>query len=81
VRLREDRCQTPLEFKAWSQNLAHEQVLTTFCSYGTVPAHRQEEIFSSMRVVPGSQRASSGNAGVPDSDTIRRVLEHVAKSL
>ena len=34
-------CKTPEEFKAWSQNLGHEKVLTTFTSYGAVAAHRQ----------------------------------------
>jgi integrase len=31
---------TPEEMKAWSQNLGHSDVLTTFTSYGAVPAHR-----------------------------------------
>ena len=30
--------------KAWSQNLGHADVLTTFTSYGQVPAHRQGEL-------------------------------------
>lgn len=30
VRLGENLCQTPEQFKAWSQNLGHEGVLTTF---------------------------------------------------
>ena len=34
-------CQTPEEVKAWSQNLGHEGVLTTFYSYGTVAPGRQ----------------------------------------
>lgn len=29
-------CKTPEDFKAWSQNLSHEQVMTTFASYGKV---------------------------------------------
>jgi integrase len=29
-------CPTPEAFKAWSQNLGHEHVLTTFTSYGNV---------------------------------------------
>jgi integrase len=37
-------CRTPEEFKAWSQNLGHEQVLTTFASYGSVSANRQGDI-------------------------------------
>ena len=32
---------TPEEMKAWSQNLGHADVLTTFTSYGTVPVQRQ----------------------------------------
>jgi integrase len=40
----EQVCRTPEEFKAWSQNLGHEQVLTTFTSYGAVAAHRQAEL-------------------------------------
>ena len=42
------RCKTPEEYKAWSQNLGHENVLTTFCSYGDVSHHRQIEIIRSF---------------------------------
>lgn len=35
---------TPEEMKAWSQNLGHTDVLTTFLSYGQVPTHRQGEL-------------------------------------
>jgi integrase len=48
ARLGEKNCQTPEEFKAWSQNLGHEQVLTTLSSYGSVPEHRQAEIIKSL---------------------------------
>lgn len=41
-------CQTPEDFKAWSQNLGHEGVLTTFYSYGTVAPRRQGEIIKSL---------------------------------
>ena len=37
-------CHTPEEFKAWSQNLGHEQVMTTFSSYGHVATDRQAEL-------------------------------------
>jgi integrase/recombinase XerD len=46
--LGERTCKTPEEFKAWSQNLGHEQVLTTFGSYGEVAAHRQAEIMKAL---------------------------------
>jgi len=44
VRLGETMCKSAEEFKAWSQNLGHEQVLTTFLSYGSVTPTRQGEI-------------------------------------
>jgi integrase/recombinase XerD len=48
VQLGEKLCQTPEEFKAWSQNLGHEKVLTTFSSYGEVAAERQTEIIRQL---------------------------------
>lgn len=42
-------CRTPEEFKAWSQNLGHEHVLTTFTSYGAVASYRQAEIVGGLR--------------------------------
>jgi integrase len=41
-------CKSPEEYKAWSQNLGHENVLTTFSSYGDVAHHRQAEIIRSL---------------------------------
>jgi integrase len=41
-------CRTPEQFKAWSQNLGHEKVLTTFSSYGEVAAERQREIIREL---------------------------------
>jgi len=48
VRLGEDLCKTPEAFKAWSQNLGHEKVLTTFMSYGAVACDRQGEILRGL---------------------------------
>jgi integrase len=42
------KCRTPEQYKAWSQNLGHENVLTTFSSYGGVNDHRQAEIIRSF---------------------------------
>jgi hypothetical protein len=41
---------SPEEFKAWSQNLGHEQVLTTFMSYGKVAIERQGEIIRGIGI-------------------------------
>jgi integrase len=48
VRLGEQVCKTPEDFKAWSQNLGHEKVLTTLFSYGTVAYQRQGEIIKGL---------------------------------
>jgi integrase len=42
--LGEKVCRTPEDFKAWSQNIGHDKVLTTFFSYGEVGYQRQGEI-------------------------------------
>jgi len=48
VRLGEELCQSPEDFKAWSQNLGHEKVLVTFTSYGEVAPQRQSEIMQRL---------------------------------
>jgi hypothetical protein len=58
VRLGEDLCRSPEAFKAWSQNLGHEKVLTTFVSYGAVPCDRQGEILRGL--VTPQQPVQSG---------------------
>jgi integrase len=50
--LGERSCSTPEEFKAWSQNLGHEQVLTTLTSYGEVAPCRQAEIMRTLGARP-----------------------------
>jgi integrase len=48
VQLGERKCTTPEAFKAWSQNLGHEKVLTTLTSYGAVAPHRQAELIRGL---------------------------------
>jgi integrase len=48
VQLGQKVCKTPEQFKAWSQNLGHEKVLTTFLSYGEVACQRQGEIIRNL---------------------------------
>ena len=40
-------CSTAEEYKAWSQNFGHEQMMTTF-TYGQIDTHRQGEIVKGM---------------------------------
>jgi len=58
VRLGQDVCKSPEEFKVWSQNLGHEGVLTTFLSYGEVEYQRQGEI---MRALANRQSVQQPN--------------------
>jgi integrase len=49
-----DLCETAEHYKAWSQNLGHDHVLTTFTSYGDVSSPRQAEIIRAL-----AERATS----------------------
>jgi integrase len=42
-------CKSPEEFKAWSQNFGHENVMTTFNAYGKITAARQGELIRGLR--------------------------------
>jgi integrase/recombinase XerD len=64
-------CQTPEEFKAWSQNLGHENVMTTFSSYGQVNDRRQAEIIRSL----GREKPSSDR----DGNLVREIAKLVAR--
>src|SRR5690606_26554155 len=48
VQLGERICTTPEQFKAWSQNIGHESVLTTLPSYWKVSAARQAQLIREM---------------------------------
>jgi integrase/recombinase XerC len=59
VQLGQTLCKTPEQFKAWSQNLGHEEVLTTFRSYGAVGTRRQGEIIRDLANPKPSERADA----------------------
>jgi hypothetical protein len=59
VQFGQDICKSPEEFKAWSQNLGHEQVLTTFRSYGEVASHRQGEIIRGLAAPQSAARSDA----------------------
>jgi integrase/recombinase XerD len=48
VQLGKRLCRTPEEFEAWSKNLGHEHMLTTFRSYGNIDPHSQGELIKSV---------------------------------
>jgi integrase len=65
ARLGQEVCTSPEEYKAWSQNFGHAQVLTTFMSYGTVAPDRQGEIIRGLATAqpnPQSDRDAIADA-------------------
>src|SRR6476660_6926830 len=67
AQLGERLCRTPEEFKAWSQNLGHEQVLTTFSSYGQVAAERQAALIRRL--------AQRQGTNTPKAEMIDRMIQ------
>ncbi|WP_439497234.1 site-specific integrase [Bosea sp. (in: a-proteobacteria)] len=63
-------CATLEEHKAWSQNLGHEKLDTTFTHYGAVPGRRQAEIFAGLRA-----GVSRNPGGMSDQEVLRRAAE------
>lgn len=67
VQLGQDICISPEHFKAWSQNLGHEEVLTTFRSYGEVSTRRQGELIKGMR-------ATKPSSSMPDVSELAKAV-------
>ena len=63
VQLRQTLCWDAEQFKAWSQNLGHEGVLTTFLSYGAVAPRRQGQIIQTLAVGDDQQRGEAEVVG------------------
>jgi len=72
VRLGHQLCKSPEDLKAWSQNLGHEQVLTTLTSYGRVASDRQGEIIRGLGVA--RQSTQSGAEDLPDVEDFAEAL-------
>jgi len=73
--LGEKVCTTPEAFKAWSQNLAHENVLTTFTSYGTVAQDRQSDILNAL----SRKATTTADGSEPDAATVQQVVAYLQK--
>lgn len=73
VRLGQERCSTPEQFKAWSQNLGHEKVMTTFTSYGEVGCQRQGKIIRDL--------AAPQQPVQPDVSALAKALAHEMRNM
>lgn len=69
-KLGETVCRTPEEFKAWSQNLGHDQVMTTFTSYGSVSGARQAAIIAGLSRKPAEAETSAALLSNMDGKTL-----------
>lgn len=59
-------CKTPEEWKAWSQNLGHESVQTTYASYGELSPGRQAEVIRRV-----------GQKELTEQPTLHQVLQEI----
>lgn len=73
VQLGQSKCKTPEAFKAWSQNLGHESVLTTLYSYGEVGRQRQSDILKDVGSNVNDKQTSESDL----ADAIaKRLIDH-----
>jgi integrase/recombinase XerC len=68
VRFGQTICLSPEQFKAWSQNIGHAKILTTFYSYGEVECRRQGEIIRDL--------ATPQHTVSPDVTELAKALAH-----
>jgi len=54
-------CKTPELFKVWSQNMGHDEVLTTLTSYCAVPAERHAQIMRELGTGKGTDADFNGD--------------------
>jgi integrase/recombinase XerD len=79
VKFCQQLCQTPEEFKSWSQNLGHEDVLTTLYNYGHVQQHRQGEIIQQLKL---PRSATNQNADEIARAVVRAMAnQHIQQSV
>ena len=71
ARLGEQICPTIEAFKAWSQNIGHEKMLTTLTSYGTVPAAKQAELIKGLG--EGKQESEEERIAAIVAETMRKM--------
>ena len=77
VQIGERICRTPEDFKAWSQNIGHDGVLTMFTSYGPVPTYRQGEIIARLGI-DKLPRPLGTTVGADEAASMLRMLQTIA---
>lgn len=72
VQLAYDLKLDPEEFKAWSQNLGHDAILTTFSNYGHITSQRQADLVANAGKQPGQSMA----LGADDMEQLAAIIAH-----
>ncbi|MEI6534774.1 MAG: tyrosine-type recombinase/integrase [Verrucomicrobiaceae bacterium] len=76
-------CRNGREARAWSLNLGHDNVLTSFSSYGPMTGMEREDVMNQLAKRLVAKPANQGRGGEEtelDPDLIRRVLVHLQKT-
>lgn len=68
-------CLTPEEFKAWSQNMGHDDVLVTFSSYGPVSASKQAEIILGLGESRTDQMGTKDSSAIAEMKALLKRIE------
>lgn len=76
VQMGQKFCRNAEELKAWSQNMGHEQVMTTLMSYGNVQPNRQADIMAGFR---NQDQAVPSGSGDLDDETVQKVLAQLMR--
>lgn len=82
-KLGETVCTNGREARAWSLNLGHENVLTSFSSYGPMTGMEREEVINQLAKRLGTKPGKEGSwIEEPDLDTdlLRRLLVQLQKA-
>ena len=76
TRLGMQRAQNAEQMKAWSQNLGHENMGTTWNSYGKVAPERQAELMKQVVATEFGEAGVDPLSSDPNPEIIRQVLDY-----
>lgn len=69
-------CSGSEQLTAWADNYGHDHLATLLGTYAKLPVGRRAAIFEELR---SKTRVAPGSGNEPDSETIKRVVDHLTK--
>ena len=80
-KLGEKVCANGAEAKAWSLNLGHENVTTSFSSYGPMTSNERETVMGTLASrIAGKAIAALSGGNVPSPEAITQVLAYLQRT-